>query len=80
MTKLSDTQSIILSQAGQQEAMLATAPRSLPAAARQAVFRSMLKSGLLKELPQRRNNATYRCEAAKSKLALWGKAPRVPAG
>ncbi|MDB5412495.1 MAG: hypothetical protein JWR10_830 [Rubritepida sp.] len=51
MTKLSDTPSVILSQAGQHEALLATASTNLPAAARQAVFRSMLKNQLLKELP-----------------------------
>ena len=51
MTKLSDTQCIILSQASQHEALLAVAPKTLPAAARQAVFRSMLKNGLLEELP-----------------------------
>ena len=50
MTKLSDTQAIILSQASQHEALLAVAPKTLPAAARQAVFRSMLKNGLLEEL------------------------------
>jgi hypothetical protein len=51
MTKLSDTQSIILSQASQHEALLAMAPKGLPAAARQAVFRSMLKNQLLEEVP-----------------------------
>ncbi len=51
MTKLSDTQSIILSQASQHEALLAVVPPNLPAAARQAVFRSMLKNLLLEELP-----------------------------
>jgi hypothetical protein len=51
MTKLSDTQSLILSQASQHEALLATAPANLPAAARQAVFRSMLKNQLLEEVP-----------------------------
>jgi hypothetical protein len=51
MTKLSDTQSIILSQASRHEALLAAAPANLPAAARQAVFRSMLKNLLLEELP-----------------------------
>jgi hypothetical protein len=50
MTKLSDTQSIILSQASRHEALLATAPANLPAAARQAVFRSMLKNLLLEEV------------------------------
>jgi hypothetical protein len=51
MTKLSDTQSIILSQASRHEALLAAAPVNLPAAARQAVFRSMLKNQLLEEVP-----------------------------
>jgi hypothetical protein len=57
MTKLSDTQSIILSQASQHEALLASAPKSLPAAARQAVLRSMLKNQLLEEVPA---SAEYR--------------------
>ena len=51
MTKLSDTQAIILCQASQHEALLAVAPKTLPAAARQAVFRSMIKNKLLEELP-----------------------------
>ena len=51
MTKLSDTQAIFLCQASQHEALLAVAPKTLPAAARQAVFRSMLKNKLLEELP-----------------------------
>ncbi|MDB5412985.1 MAG: hypothetical protein JWR10_1320, partial [Rubritepida sp.] len=50
MNKLSDTQSIILSQASH-AALLATAPANLPAAARQAVVRSMLKNLLLEEMP-----------------------------
>ncbi|GGC66644.1 hypothetical protein GCM10011504_50790 [Siccirubricoccus deserti] len=48
---LSDTQRQILTAATQHEARLATAPRGLPAAARNAVFRSMLKHGLLTEVP-----------------------------
>jgi hypothetical protein len=51
MTKISDTQSIILSQASQHDALFAMAPANLLAAARQAVFRSMLKNLLLEELP-----------------------------
>jgi hypothetical protein len=47
--KLSDTQGLILSKASQHEQGLATAPKTLPAAARNAVFRSMLKNGLLAE-------------------------------
>ncbi|TCI00760.1 DUF3489 domain-containing protein [Roseococcus sp. SYP-B2431] len=51
MTKLSDTQASILSQASRHEALLAAAPSNLPAAARQAVIRSMLKNLLLEEVP-----------------------------
>ena len=47
--KLSDTQSLILGEASRHEQRLATAPKALPAAARNAVFRSMLKNGLLAE-------------------------------
>jgi hypothetical protein len=51
MTKLSDTQRVILSHAAQHEALLATPPAKLPAAARQAVLRSMIAKGLLAEVP-----------------------------
>jgi len=47
--KLSDTQSLILSKAAQHDWRLATPPKTLPTAARNAVFRSMLKHGLLAE-------------------------------
>jgi hypothetical protein len=50
MTKLSDTQALILSGAAQHDARLATAPKTLPAAARNAVFRSLLKANLLTEI------------------------------
>jgi hypothetical protein len=46
---LSDTQPLVLDRAAQHEARLAAAPTGLPAAARDAVFRSMLKNGLLAE-------------------------------
>jgi hypothetical protein len=48
---LSDTQRLILAAAAQHDARLAVAPNSLPAAARNAVSRSMLKHGLLTEVP-----------------------------
>ncbi|WP_198370525.1 DUF3489 domain-containing protein [Roseomonas rosulenta] len=51
MTKLSDTQRVILSRAAQHDALLATPPAKLPAAARQAVLRSMIGKGLLEEAP-----------------------------
>ena len=51
MTKLSDTQRVILSRAAQHDALLATPPAKLPAAARQAVLRSMIGKGLLEEVP-----------------------------
>jgi len=50
MTKLSDSQRVILSAAAQHEMGLAKAPKTLPAAARNAVFRSLIKSNLLTEI------------------------------
>ena len=50
MTQLSDTQRVILSAAAQHEMGLARAPKSLPAAARNAVFRSLIKNNLLTEI------------------------------
>jgi hypothetical protein len=50
MTKLSDTQRVILSAAAQHEMGLARAPKTLPAAARNAGFRSLIKSNLLTEI------------------------------
>jgi hypothetical protein len=50
MTKLSDTQRLILSAAAQHEMGLARAPKTLPAGARNAVFRSMIKNNLLTEI------------------------------
>lgn len=55
--KLSDTQSVILSAASQHAAGLATGPSKLPAAARNAVFRSLIKQGLLAEVPAPREYA-----------------------
>ncbi|WP_206931523.1 DUF3489 domain-containing protein [Roseococcus thiosulfatophilus] len=50
MNKLSDTQRVILSAAAQHEMGLARAPKTLPAAARNAVFRSLIKNNLLTEI------------------------------
>ena len=50
MAKLSDTQRVILSQASQHDQRLAPLPK-IPAAARNAVLRSMLKQEMLEELP-----------------------------
>ncbi len=50
MTKLSDSQLVILSAAAQHEMGLARAPKTLPAAARNAVFRSLIKNNLLTEI------------------------------
>ena len=47
MNKLSDTQRVILSAAAQHEIGLARPPMTLPAAARNAVFRSLIKNNLL---------------------------------
>jgi hypothetical protein len=50
MTKLSDTQRVILSNAAQHEVLLAAPPAKLPAAARNAVLRSLMSKGLLEEV------------------------------
>ncbi len=50
MTNLSDSQRVILSAAAQHEMGLARSPKTLPAAARNAVFRSMIKNNLLTEI------------------------------
>jgi len=44
MTKLSDTHRVILCAAAQHEMGLARAPKTLPAAARNALFRSLIKN------------------------------------
>jgi hypothetical protein len=51
MMTISNTQRQILAAAVQHEHRLAAPPHGLPAAARNAVFRSMLKNGLLSEVP-----------------------------
>ena len=70
--KLSDTQSLILSKASQHEQGLAAAPQGLPAAARNAVFRSMLKNGLLAECAAPREYAglAWREDADGARIAL----------
>ncbi|MDX2202100.1 MAG: DUF3489 domain-containing protein [Hyphomicrobiaceae bacterium] len=50
MPKLSDTQRVLLSAAAQHEMGLARAPKNLPAAARNAVFRSLINNNLLTEI------------------------------
>ena len=47
---LSDTARVVLSAAAQHEMGLARAPKTLPAAARNAVFRSLIKNNLLTEI------------------------------
>lgn len=70
--KLSDTQGLVLSKASQHEQGLAAAPKTLPAAARNAVFRSMLKSGLLEECAAPREYAglAWREHADGARIAL----------
>jgi hypothetical protein len=48
--KLSDTQRVILSEASQHQMGIARAPKTLPAAARNGVFRSLIKNNLLIEI------------------------------
>lgn len=56
MTKISDTARVILSRASRHPDALAEPPRNLPTAARDAVVRSMLKHGLLAEVPAPREH------------------------
>jgi hypothetical protein len=51
LAKLSDTQRVILSRAAQHDALMATPPTKLSAAARQGVLHSMIATGLLQEVP-----------------------------
>jgi hypothetical protein len=69
---LSDTQRLVLSKASQHEQGLAAAPRGLPAAARDAVFRSMLVNGLLAECAAPREYAglAWRQDADGAHIAL----------
>jgi hypothetical protein len=59
MTKLSDSQRVILSAAAQHEMGLARAPKTLPAAARNAVFRSLIKNNLLTEINAPREHVGF---------------------
>jgi hypothetical protein len=70
--KLSDTQSLVLSTASRHEQGLAAAPKGLPAAARNAVFRSMLKNGLLAECaaPREYVGLAWREDADGTRIAL----------
>jgi hypothetical protein len=70
--KLSDTQGLILGQASRHEQGLAAAPKTLPAAARNAVFRSMLKNGLLAECaaPRECLGLAWREDADGARIAL----------
>ena len=70
--KLSDTQGLILGQASRHEQGLAAAPKTLPAAARNAVFRSMLKNGLLAECaaPRECLGLAWREDADGARVAL----------
>jgi hypothetical protein len=72
MKTLSGTQAQILSTAAQHAAYLAKAPQGLPAAARNAVFRSMLKSGLLEEVsaPAEYHNLAWRQEEDGTAMVL----------
>ncbi|HYF07420.1 MAG TPA: DUF3489 domain-containing protein [Acetobacteraceae bacterium] len=56
MTRLSDTARVLLSRASQHAERLAEPPKHLPAAARDAVVRSLLKQGLLAEVPAPREH------------------------
>ena len=69
---LSDTQSLVLSKASQHPERLAAAPLGLPAAARDAVFRAMLRNGLLAECaaPEGHADLAWRTNADGTRIAL----------
>ncbi|GGJ40222.1 DUF3489 domain-containing protein [Neoroseomonas lacus] len=72
MTKLSDTQRVILSKAAQHVALLAEPPKHLPAAARQSVLRSLMAKGLLEEIaaPREYIDLAWRQDEDGAPLAL----------
>ncbi|MFH5927571.1 hypothetical protein, partial [Roseomonas sp. SXEYE001] len=73
MTKpLSPTQLQILTAAAQSPARLAEAPPNLPAAARTAVFQSMLRAGLLEEVPAPDGGTTIALRITAAGLAAVG--------
>ena len=69
---LSDTQSLVLSRASRHAERLAAAPPGLPAAARDAVFRAMLRTGLLAECvaPEGQPDLAWRMDADGTRIAL----------
>lgn len=69
---LSDTQRLVLGMAAQHEARLAAAPTGLLAAARNAVFRSLLKKALLAECaaPHEHAGLAWRQDADGTGVAL----------
>jgi hypothetical protein len=69
---LSETQSLVLSKASQHPERLAAAPPGLPAAARDAVFRAMLRNGLLAEFaaPGGHADLAWRADTDGTRVAL----------
>ena len=76
MTKpVSPTQTQILSAAVRHPARLAAAPKALPSAARNAVFRSLVRAGLLEEVPSPDGAPTTLRITAAGLAAVGGPAP-----
>jgi hypothetical protein len=72
---LSPTQAQILIAAAQHEARLATPPAGLPVAARNAVFRSMLNSGLLEEVAAAESGGSVTLRTTVAGLVAVGAEP-----
>ncbi len=70
MTKLSATAHTILTAAAARDDRLALPPERLPAAARRAVVQSLLKTGLLEELPADDDRPAWRTTEDGERLAL----------
>jgi len=74
---VSPTQARILSAAAQHPAQLAEAPPNLPTAARNAVLQSMLRAGILEEVPSPDGSATTMVRITAAGLAAIGEPSRA---
>jgi hypothetical protein len=70
MTKLTDTQLVILSSASQREDGLAEIPSRLAGAARSRAVAPLLRQGFLKEIQARRDAPVWRRDEAEGSFAL----------
>lgn len=79
MTKPSDTRRVVLSEAGQQDALLVEPPTHLPAAARQSFLHSLMSGSLLEEghAPRGYVGLAWRQDAGDLMLRIYAARCRV---